>query len=202
VPSQSAWGQRNSKNARAAGCTACDWAPGGSAAASRNIRSRRIRSTPGKALRSVSAAARSRNHRCRCSSYTDPGARDWAGIRTPREDHLSATRMCSAPQRPQPSRVWAARRQRSCYRRISLRRASSYLSAATPMAAHTGMCTAPAVALRDARPVHRAYSSTGLPPCKIKPTPIPIRALLQPANLQVAPRGEAPRRRGTVTYER
>jgi len=51
------------------------------------------------------------------------------------------------------------------------------------------------------RSVHRAYSSTDIPPCKIKPTSTPICALLRPANVEDAPRGGAPRR-GTVTYER
>jgi hypothetical protein len=60
---------------------------------SRNIRSTRIRSTPGKALRSVRAAARSFSHRCRCSSYAEPGTRDWAGIKTPRKV-TSARRTC------------------------------------------------------------------------------------------------------------
>lgn len=53
--------------------------------------------------------------------------------------------------------------------------------------------------------MHRADSCTGIPPCKIKPTSIPICALLraeQTSNVKDASRGEAPRRRGTVTHER
>ena len=64
---------------------------------SRNDRSTRIRSTPGKALRRVRAAARSRSHRCRCISYTEPGARDETGMRTPPK--IKSARHAQVPRR-------------------------------------------------------------------------------------------------------
>jgi hypothetical protein len=64
-PSQSAYGQGNSKNALAGGCNTCDCSAGVQVVASLKLRSTRICSSRGNAERKVAAAARPRRQRSR-----------------------------------------------------------------------------------------------------------------------------------------